>query len=96
MFSILAVALSVPLLAAAASLGDKVEGLNAVLGNYASCPTAKAVLTFPPGQTNLTIPTGQVPNHILLGTGVQNYTCSASGTYTYAPGLNTFQKALWR
>ena len=55
------------------------------------CPVADAVLTFPEGQTALSIPSGQVPNHILLGVGVQNYTCTDAGTYTYASGPGSLQ-----
>lgn len=60
-------------------------------GRPGSCPVADATLTLPESQTALSIPKDQVPNHILLGIGVQNYTCSDSGTYTYAPGPGSFQ-----
>jgi len=79
--------LSIPLLVAALPNAVKIEGFNGPLGNFASCPTAHATLTFPEGQTALSVPSGQVANHILLGTGVQNYTCSDAGTYKYVPDL---------
>jgi len=82
MLSTLTALLSIPLLVAALPTGLKIEGFNGPLGNFAGCPTANATLTFPEGQTALSVPSGQVPNHILLGTGVQNYTCSSAGTYT--------------
>jgi len=75
---------TVPLLAAALPAAFRIEGANGPLGNLAGCPIANATLTFPAGQTALAVPQGQVPNHILLGTGVQNYTCTASGNYTSA------------
>jgi hypothetical protein len=89
-FRLLAI-LSISLFTAALPFGISADGSNGQIGYFASCPTANATLTFPDGQTALSVPPGQVPNHILLGTGVQNYTCSASGTYTYAPGLDPFQ-----
>jgi len=82
MLSKLTAVLSIPLLVAALPTGFKVEGFNGPLGSFAACPTANATLTFPEGQTALSVPSGQVPNHILLGTGVQNYTCSDAGNYT--------------
>jgi len=84
MWSKLAAILSIPLLAAAIPSGIKVAGNNGPMGNFAGCPITNAKLTFPVGQTALSIPSGEVPIHILLGTGVQNYTCSATGTYTSA------------
>lgn len=86
--------LSIPLLVAALPTGFKVEGFNGPLGGFAACPTTNATLTFPEGQTALSVPSGQVPNHILLGTGVQNYTCTDAGNYTYAPGLDAVQRRL--
>jgi len=84
MWSRLAAVLSIPLLAVAIPLGLRIEGQNGPLGNLAGCPIANATLTFPKGQTALALPPGQVPNHILLGTGVQNYTCNATGSYVSA------------
>ena len=80
----LAVILSIPIFTAAL---PKVARTQA----YQDCPVANAVLTFPAGQTALSIPSGQVPNHILLGVGVQNYTCTNAGTYTYASGPQSLQ-----
>lgn len=59
--------------------------------NCATCPVSNATITFPEGQTVLSIPPGQVPNHIFFGLGVQNYTCSDSGIYTYAPSHDSLQ-----
>ena len=42
-----------------------------------------SVPDLPSGQTTLSIPSGQKPLHVGLGVGVQNYTCSTAGTYTY-------------
>ena len=80
----LAVILSIPLFTVALPKGGRPP-------KNQSCPVDKAVLTFPAGQTALAIPAGQVPNHILLGTGVQNYTCTDAGTYTYASGPDSIQ-----
>ncbi len=77
----LAAILSIPLLTGALPVGT----------NFADCPISNANLTFPEGQTALSIPPGQVPNHIFFGSGVQNYTCSDSGTYTYGPSHDTLQ-----
>jgi len=84
MLPILAAVLLGPLIAAAIPSGFKVAGQNGPLGNFGGCPVLSAIPTFPDGQVALSIPAGQAPSHILLGTGVQNYTCSASGTYTSA------------
>ncbi|KAJ7757101.1 hypothetical protein B0H16DRAFT_1721560 [Mycena metata] len=51
--------------------------------NPGSCDTSKAVMDLPAGQTQLVNPSTP-PAYVLLGVGVQNYTCSASGTYTTA------------
>ena len=77
---------------AALSFGIKVDNSNGPLGNFASCPISNATLTFPEGQTALSIPPGQVPNHIFFGMGVQNYTCNDSGTYTWVPGYDSLRQ----
>ena len=87
MFLKLAVILSTSLLTAALPFGDS----NGPLGNFVACPISNATLTFPEGQTALSVPPGQVPNNIFFGTGVQNYTCSDSGNYTYAPSHDSLQ-----
>jgi len=76
MFFALAAALYTPLLTLAHPIGLKSRGSGPIflVGN--------ATLQFPPGQTALSIPQGQVPNHILLGVGTQNYTCTDNGTLT--------------
>ncbi|KAJ3538784.1 hypothetical protein NMY22_g5024 [Coprinellus aureogranulatus] len=48
-----------------------------------SCSTEKAVLTVPGGQTALAQPSG-APSFVLLGVGVQNYTCGADGKFASA------------
>jgi hypothetical protein len=92
MWSKLAAVVSIPLLAAAIPSGIKVRGDYGPMENHGACPVMGATLTFPEGQTALSIPYGQVPNYITLGTGVQNYTCSDAGTYAYVPGLDSLQK----
>ena len=91
MFLKLVVILSTLLLTVAHPFGVKVEDSNGPLGNFVACPISNATLTFPEGQTALSIPPGQVPNNIFFGTGVQNYTCSDSGNYTYAPSHDSLQ-----
>lgn len=65
--SLLSLALAVPALAAPA----KTSG----------CSIPASVLQVPSGQTLLVAPT-VAPSFVALGVGVQNYTCSAAGTYT--------------
>jgi hypothetical protein len=48
-----------------------------------SCSTAKALMTLPAADTKLAKQTG-APSFALLGVGVQNYTCSAAGTFASA------------
>ena len=84
--------LSISLLTAALPYGIKEEDSYGRLGNFCPCSVSNATITFPEGQTALSIPPGQVPSHIFFGMGVQNYTCSASGTYTYAPGHGLLQQ----
>ncbi|TFK39768.1 hypothetical protein BDQ12DRAFT_664996 [Crucibulum laeve] len=61
---------------AAAAVASPIE-------SRASCDTASAKLVLPAGQTALT---GQLnpASFVLLGVGVQNYTCSSAGTYASA------------
>jgi hypothetical protein len=87
MFSKLTAILSISLLTATLSFGMNSDE------KYRSCSVANATITFPPGQTALVVPPGQVPSHIFFGKGVQNYTCSDTGTYTYAPGHESIQQA---
>jgi hypothetical protein len=42
-----------------------------------SCDTSKAVMDLPPNQTALVAP-ATAPLFVLLGVGVQNYTCSGT------------------
>ena len=56
------------------------------------CDVSEAIIPLPPSQTNLTVPSTQ-PNSIALGVGVQNYTCSSSGTYTYDRKMASHSKA---
>jgi hypothetical protein len=83
--------LSMSLVTAALPFGNKVDGSNRPREYFDACPVSNATITFPAGQTALSIPPGQVPNHILFGKGVQNYTCSDSGTYVYVPCLDALQ-----
>ncbi|RDB27842.1 hypothetical protein Hypma_002131 [Hypsizygus marmoreus] len=48
---------------------------------HAGCDISKAKISFPLGQTLLETPTAK-PSYIAVAIGTQNYTCSASGTYT--------------
>ncbi|KDQ09117.1 hypothetical protein BOTBODRAFT_535973 [Botryobasidium botryosum FD-172 SS1] len=49
------------------------------------CPTQNDVLQLPPSQSQLYVPPGEKPSHIVLGLGVQNYTCSpTTGLYVSA------------
>ncbi|CAA7269239.1 unnamed protein product [Cyclocybe aegerita] len=48
-----------------------------------TCDISTAKLVLPAGQTALSTP-AVAPSTIVLGVGVQNYTCSAAGTYTAA------------
>ncbi|EDR13962.1 uncharacterized protein LACBIDRAFT_305232 [Laccaria bicolor S238N-H82] len=48
-----------------------------------SCDISHAQMTLPANQTALAQPSG-APSFVLLGVGVQNYTCSAAGTYASA------------
>ena len=88
----LATFLSCSFFTATLLFGIKAEGSTVLPKKIAGCPVADATLTFPQGQTALSIPAGQVPNHILLGKGVQNYTCTAAGNYTYAPNSDSLSK----
>ncbi|KAL5531516.1 hypothetical protein ACEPAG_4393 [Sanghuangporus baumii] len=54
-----------------------------------NCSVASAKPDLPSGQTNITVPSGQVPETIALGVGVQNYTCTDAGTYTTAGAVAT-------
>lgn len=47
------------------------------------CNVQTAKPNLPSGQTMLTVPTGEVVENVALGVGVQNYTCSSAGTFTY-------------
>ncbi|KAI0066824.1 hypothetical protein BV25DRAFT_1848213 [Artomyces pyxidatus] len=47
------------------------------------CSVPASALQLPANQTQLVVPT-TAPNYVALGVGVQNYTCSAAGTWTTA------------
>jgi len=53
------------------------------------CDASTAHLSFPTNQTQLTLPSGQTPKFIALGSGVQNYTCGSTGIYTSTGALAT-------
>lgn len=72
----------------------RVDTTSAVLGgllgsslNYgeADCDISSFVPSFPANQTQLVVPTNETPSFLGVAFGVQNYTCSSSNTYTYAP-----------
>ncbi|TCD70716.1 hypothetical protein EIP91_002092 [Steccherinum ochraceum] len=48
----------------------------------AGCSVAHKQLTVPTGQTQLVVPSTTTPSFVGIGVGVQNYTCSAAGTFT--------------
>ena len=50
---------------------------------YAGCDVSQAIIDIPQNQSLLEVPAGLVPNSIALGVGIQNYTCTDSGNYTY-------------
>jgi len=54
-----------------------------------SCSIAGANLQLPSNQTQLTVPSGQTPRFITVGSGVQNYTCSSTGKYGSIGALAT-------
>lgn len=45
------------------------------------CDISNAELSLPPNRTAFSAPTSPL-SHLVLGVGVQNYTCSSTGTYT--------------
>lgn len=47
-----------------------------------SCNISNVQLSLPPNRTAFSTPTGPLTS-VVLGVGVQNYTCSAAGTYTW-------------
>jgi len=49
---------------------------------FTGCNVQSANPNLPSGQTALTVPPGEVVENIALGVGVQNYTCSSTGTFT--------------
>lgn len=76
------------IMVAFAILAPLLAGASLVLGTplapqLGNCDVTKATPFLPSGQTNVTVPSGQTPSKITVGVGVQNYTCSSSGTYTF-------------
>jgi len=53
------------------------------------CDVSKFVPTVPEGQTNVTVPSGEVPRFVTVGVGVQNYTCSAAGAFVSVGAVAT-------
>jgi hypothetical protein len=47
-----------------------------------ACDLTSVHMQVPSNQTALLVPSGQTLKFIALGQGVQNYTCSAAGTFT--------------
>lgn len=60
-----------------------------------ACDISNAAITFPPGQTALAVPTIK-PSYIAVALGTQNYTCSSTGTYTYALLTSLIKKSMLR
>lgn len=56
---------------------------GAFIAKRTGCDISTAVMDLPAGQTALVEPTIP-PSFIALAIGTQNYTCGATGTYTYA------------
>jgi len=54
-----------------------------------SCDVTGAQIQLPPDQTALSVPAGQTPRFVTLGVGVQNYSCSSTGTFTSTGALAT-------
>ncbi|KDQ09116.1 hypothetical protein BOTBODRAFT_179293 [Botryobasidium botryosum FD-172 SS1] len=51
-----------------------------------NCPTTTDILQLPPSQTQLAVPPGESPAYIMLGLGVQNYTCNATSSHYVSKG----------
>lgn len=78
---------SIVLLAlAASSLSAPVASIQPK--KFASCPIT-VLPSFPAGQTTLAVASGLTTKFLGLGVGVQNYTCSAAGTYTSVGAVAT-------
>ena len=78
----------------AATLASLLAGASAVLASpfapqLRTCDVTSAAPSLPSDQTNVTVPSGQTVKTIALGVGVQNYTCTDAGTYSFvsAPSL---------
>ena len=69
------------------NLNSLVVTLMASASIAKSCSVQSAYLSLPRDQTALVIPSGESVEHIALGFGVQNYTCSSAGTYAYVPEI---------
>ena len=54
-----------------------------VHGKFIRCDVSGAVMDLPPNQSQLVTPPGEKPMYIALGVGVQNYTCSSTGTFSF-------------
>lgn len=73
----------VSLLAAASSV-TAAPHLSKRGASFKECQIS-AVPDLPSGQSTLAISSGQKPLHVGLGVGVQNYTCTSTGVYSYVP-----------
>ncbi|PPQ78677.1 hypothetical protein CVT25_010698 [Psilocybe cyanescens] len=58
-------------------------GLSRPAAGKLTCSVADAKLVLPAGQTALTAPTDPT-SFVILGVGIQNYTCTDAGVYTSA------------
>lgn len=52
-----------------------------------ACDVTALLPYLPPNQTNLTLILGESTRFVTLGRGVQNYTCSSTGTWTNVGAL---------
>lgn len=69
-------ALGAVVVLATSTLGSPLEART-------SCSLAGFSVPLPSGQTQVVAPAGVPVTGLVLGAGVQNYTCSDSGSYTY-------------
>jgi hypothetical protein len=50
---------------------------------FTRCDVSNAQIDLPSDQSQLVLQSEEKPKYIALGLGVQNYTCSSSGTFTW-------------
>ncbi|KAF8159421.1 hypothetical protein B0H34DRAFT_703374 [Crassisporium funariophilum] len=69
------------ILAASAIAAPQISPANVPAPGKRTCDVSKMTMALPAGQTVLSVPT-LPPSSVLLGVGVQNYTCSTAGTFS--------------